>query len=233
MKTIFPRGLSLPLALLLAFLFTNCKTAYQVPDFDQVTQDHRTVAILPFEMVFLGKTPKDLSEEDIREIEEAESQMFQSSFHSEVLRSAARMNRTYRVSLQPYATTTALLKKNGISIRESWTMEPEELAKLLEVDAVVSARVEKTRYMSDLTSYAIDAGAQVLREVTIGFPGPWVPNQLSKSKDIVASYTLIDTDGSQVLWSVSCDVDANWQSRSNDIIDRLNRLSARRFPYRQ
>lgn len=233
MKTIFPGGKLLSLAVLVAFLFISCKTAYQIPDFDQVTQNHRIVAVLPFEMVFLGKVPKDLSEEDILEIEEVESQMFQSSFHNEVLRSGTRLQKNFRVGLQPYATTTALLKKNGISIRDSWEMEPEALAKLLEVDAVVSARVEKTRYMSDLASYAIDAGAVVLREVTGGIPGPWIPNRLGKSKDIVAAYSLIDTDGSQVLWSVSCNVDADWRSRSNDIIDRLNRLSARKFPYRQ
>lgn len=221
----------LVIGLLLLALLPSCKNAYTITNFDEVTQDHRSVAVLPFEMVFMGITPKNLTEEDIQQIEEAESQAFQISFHNEILRSTRNGRGPIRIDLQPYSTTLAKLDKNNISIRESWQTDPTELAKLLGVDAVVKGRIEKTQYLPDLASFGIDIGLQVLR--TIQVPGGiFIPNRVTNSKEVYGVYNLIDQSGERVLWSVSCDIDADWSQQSNEIIDRVNRRSARRFPYR-
>ncbi|MEO0776265.1 MAG: hypothetical protein AAF146_06865 [Bacteroidota bacterium] len=207
---------------------SSCKNAYTAVGFEERTQDHRTVAVLPFEMVFLGQMPAQLSPEDILALEEAESKAFQVSFHNEIMRSAAG-RRKIRVDLQPYTRTWALLAENDLSIRDSWRMKPEALAQLLGVDAVVRARIEKTQYFSDLTSFGIEAGLRVIDLFAGVRP---IPSSFANSKEIYASYNLVSNNGREVLWSIACDIDGDWRTRSNEVIDQVNRRSARRFPYR-
>ncbi len=108
-------------------------------------------------------------------------------------------------------------------------MKPEELAQLLGVDAVVRGRIEKTQYFSDLASFGIEAGLRVI-DIFTGY-NP-VPYALTNSKEIYASYNLVSNTGQEVLWSVACDIDGNWRTQSNEVIDNVNRRSARKFPYR-
>lgn len=147
------RKLNSLLLIALVTLLAACGAQkYTINEFDAITANHQTVAVLPVEMVFTGKQPKKLTPEDIAQIEEAESKAFQISLLNSILGKADKM----RVSFQDYTRTNQRLEDAGISIRESWTVDPEELAQILEVDAVVRMRVEKQRYMSDLASFGID-----------------------------------------------------------------------------
>src|SRR5829696_329453 len=148
MRKILP---TLP-ALLFAFLITSCGSSkyYTTSLFEQQTANHKVVAVLPAEMVFTGKLPKDLSPEDISSIEETESRSFQHALYNSILRFANNRNYYTRVNLQDLSTTQKLLEEAGISIRDTWKQDDKTLAKILGVDAVVRMRIEKKRYMSDL-----------------------------------------------------------------------------------
>src|SRR5215207_2442690 len=184
MRKILP---ALP-ALLFTFLFVSCGSSkyYTNNLFEQQTAHHKVVAVLPAEMIFTGKLPKDLSAEDISTIEETESRSFQQSLYNSILRYANNRNYYTRINLQDLSTTQKLLEDAGISIRDSWKQDDRILAKILGVDAVVRMRIEKKRYMSDLASMSIDMGRQVLSRTisAIKFPIPSVSN---KTNDIIAS----------------------------------------------
>jgi hypothetical protein len=167
---------------LLATLLLGACTAvhYESPRLAERPADRDTVAVLPFEMVFTGKAPKDLSAAQILAIEEAESHAFQHSFYNRLLdRSSATRKNPILVRIQPIDATNSILDEEGISIRESWEMPAEELAEILGVDAVIRTTVQKTRYLSDIASYGIDVGLAVLHEATEGEtdwlipPGGW------------------------------------------------------------
>ncbi len=215
---------------LLTFL-SGCKSYFLVADFDTRTANHKTVAILPFEMIFTGVKPEKLTDEDLRIIEDAESKAFMISFYNEVLRSTRSGKKPIRVDVQHFDKTLSILKTNNIDIRSSWSEDPSKLAKMLGVDAVVKARVEKHRLMSDLASYGIDLGIHIigiLSDHSIWF---WLPPDLTKSKEIKSSFSLLDKEGA-TLWSISYDEDADWRRPANEIIDHINRKSAKHFPYR-
>lgn len=215
----------------LLLLLASCKSYYVTNDFDTRTANHKTVAILPFEMIFTGTKPEKLTDEDLRIIGEAESKAFMISFYNEVLRSTHGGRNLIRVDVQHFDKTLSILQANNIDMRASWKEDPGELAKLLGVDAVVKARIEKHRLMSDLASYGIDLGMHILGVLSDYSLWFLLPPDLAKSKEIKSTYSLLDEKGT-ALWSIAYDMDADWSSPANEIIDEINRKSAKHFPYR-
>ena len=221
----------LTIAGILLIIIAGCKSYFVVSDFEARTANHRTVAILPFEMIFTGIKPEKLTDEDIKIIEEAESKAFMISLNNEILQSTKGGRKPLRIDIQHFDKTLSILNSNNIDIRASWKDDPAKLARILEVDAVLKARIEKRRLMSDLESYGIDLGLRIiniLSDYNIWF---WLPANMTKSKEIKSSYSLIDRDGI-VLWSIAHNIDADWRQPTNNIIDNINRKSARHFPYR-
>src|SRR5690606_126662 len=118
------------------------RKVYQSAQFEQQTMDHKKLAILPAEMIYTGKMPKDLLQEDLEAIEESESVAFQHSLYNSILRHANTRKYFTTINFQNTGSTLQLLEKNNISIRESWKMNSDELAALLGVDAVVKMRIQ-------------------------------------------------------------------------------------------
>jgi len=213
---------------------TACgKPYYLSSSFSDKTKDHEIVAVLPVEMIFLGKMPEGLEEDDILAIEEAESQAFQISLSNEILRSVKGGKRPLSIDFQPYSTTNQILEENQLSVREAWHQSPEYLADLLQVDAVLKTRIEKYRYMSDLASYGVYVATDVIEIITQGTLRPYIPPDLAKTNDILATCSLNDGEDGIVLWSMSKEQAADWSRPPHEVIDGINRRLARHFPYRE
>ena len=217
----------------IGFLCTSCNRNYYISDnFDGITTDHRQVAVLPFDMVYTGTIPKNLTLEDMEKIREVESTAFQISLHGQILASTRRGKKPLRITLQPYQKTNAILREKGIDLINVKEQDPVELAQQLGVDAVVVSTVKKNRIMSDLASFGIDAGLEVLRVLTGSYPNPH-PGRFATAKEIDASFTLVDKENSTTLWSTMYMINADWQRAAEDIIAQINRRAARCFPYRK
>ncbi len=214
-------------------LIVACKPPHYISsNFEAITVNHKIIAVLPFEMIYLGKQPENMTEEDWRELERIESEAFQISFLNEILRSTKSGKKPIRVDVQDHRITLDLLQENGIDIKESWYERPERLAELLGVDAVVCGKIEKYRFMSDLASFGIDVANEVIN--TIAYLNSWnvVPQGNTTAKQVQASYSLIDKDTGQVLWSIAFTAYADWSREANAIIDDISRQGAKTFPYR-
>ena len=119
------------------FLFACSNKYYTAGNFSEKTEDHKVVAILPAEIVFSGKQPKNLSPENIAKAEETESVNFQYALMNSILRHANTRKYVTTVNFQDVNTTHKILEQNSISVRDSWKRDDNELAKLLGVDAVI------------------------------------------------------------------------------------------------
>lgn len=221
-----------PVILVFLFLIVSCTPYYIASNFNSRTAQHTKVAVLPFEILFIGRMPAELTEEDILEIEEAEAVVFQVSFYNEILRSTKNGRRPIGIDLQHYDETLDLLNKNNIGIRESWRTDPKELAAILGVDAVVKARIEKTRFMSDLASFGIEHGIRMFNDLTDYRLWPLALFINTTSKRVKSSYYLLDKEDATAIWSIAYDIDADWRSPTEDIINHIIRRSAKKFPYR-
>ena len=204
--------------------------SYQASYFDQQTSHHRIVAILPAEMIFTGKLPKELSSEDILAIEENESRWFQQYLYNGILKHANTNKYFTRINLQDINSTLKILEDNKISIRQSWKTDDRELARLLGVDAIVRMRIQKTRYMSDLASQGIHTGRQIINMTGLGNKIP-IPYVINKTNDIYASCNLVSDN--QTLWNDSYKEPTNWNNTSDEVIESITDSFGRHFPYKQ
>jgi len=198
-------------------LLSSCKHRkyYSIDNFDDVTKSHKTIAILPPEMV--------------EQIQEIESKAFQVSLHNQLLKSTRRGKDQLRISLQHYKTTMSKLEENNISIADSWNESPQVIAEILGVDAVVISRVEKEKYFSDLLSAGIDIGGSI---IDILAPGSGRPFVSSRNKSVKSDVSIIDSIEGKTLWSINYTCEANWNQQSDQVVDFINRRSAKFFPYR-
>jgi hypothetical protein len=215
----------------LSVIILSCSHKYYTPSFfDQQTVNHRTVAVLPAEMIFTGKQPENLTIDDITKIEEFESKNFQQALYNSILRYANSRKYYTRVNLQDLVMTEKLLKEHNLSARDAWRKDDKELASMLGVDAVVRMRIQKQRYMSDIASYGISAGRQIIYNTGIGskIPLPYVPN---KTNDIYASCNVVSNN--QTVWNDSYKGASDWNTPSNEVIENITDNFGRHFPYKR
>jgi hypothetical protein len=212
-------------------LFPSCAHRYYTASsFEQLSAHHRSIAVLPAEMVFTGNQPKQLKAEDIARIEETESRAFQTALFNGILRHANSRKYVTTVQVQDISTTQRLLEEQGISVRDSWKADDRKLAALLGVDAVVRMRIQKKRYMSDLASLGIGMGQQVLSQIVM--PGSFpVPNVSNKTNDIYASCNVVSN--SQTLWNDHYERGSSYNSPSESVIEDITDNFGRHFPYRR
>jgi hypothetical protein len=222
----------IPLFVFIAIIFSSScsRKNYNNSFFDQQTANHKVIAVLPSEIVFTGKQPKDLTEEQIAKMEEDESKAFQQSLYSNILR-YANTNRTYMfVGVQDITKTMNVLDENQITIRDSWKTDDKKLAALLGVDAIVRMQITQKRYMSDYASYGVTIGRNVINQTGIGSRLP-IPSSLGKTEDISAYCSVVSN--SITLWNNSYKSSADWDNPSNVIIENITDAFGRNFPYKK
>ena len=212
------------------FLFACSNKYYTAGNFSEKTEDHKVVAILPAEVSFTGKQPKNLSPEDIAKAEETESINFQYALMNGILRHANTKKYVTTVNFQDVNTTQKILDQNNISIRDSWKKDDNELAKLLGVDAVIRMNIRKQRYMSDEASYGVGVAKSVIYRTGIGSKVP-VPNSVGKTFDIYATCNLLSDN--QTLWNDNYKRSTDYETQPNVIVEWITDWFGENFPYKK
>ncbi len=215
------------LLLLAALVAASCNRFYKNPYFEAKTTGHQTVAVLPYQIVITGRMPKDLTPEVKRKIEEAESVAFQRSYYSQIHLVGARGKRDLTVTVQPVEKTNQILAENGISIVDSWEKDPQALAQMLGVDAVIRSKAIKQRYLSDLESIGVQVGTSILN-IALGTPF-WFGG--GRTADVEVMSNIIAASDGDNLFSGRDEVSVDWSRPANEAVEQINRRIARRFPY--
>jgi hypothetical protein len=212
------------------FLFSCSNKYYTAGNFADKTEDHKVVAILPAEVTFSGKQPKNMSPEAIAEAEERESIDFQYALMNSILRHANTKRYITTVNFQDINTTQKILEQNSVTIRDSWKKNDEELAKLLGVDAVIRMNIRKQRYMSDEASYGVGVAKQVILSTKIGSKMP-SPGSVGKTYDIYATCNLVSDN--QTLWNDHYKRSTDYEVQPNVIVEWITNDFGENFPYKK
>lgn len=232
MKTILLKKQVYLIPVFLLLITTSCHRSYYTADtyFWQRAAHHKIVAVMPAEMVYTGTQPKNVTPEQIKSIEEQESLAFQQSLYNGIMTNAYNSRYYMTISIQDVTTTQKILKDNNISIRESWIQNDKDLARILGVDAIVRLRVQKKRYMSDLASYGVGVGREILYDIGSSnkFYVPYIPN---KTSDIYASCNIVSNN--ETLWNDYYRGSSNWNRPSEQIIQDITLAFGRHFPYKR
>ncbi|HET9746700.1 MAG TPA: hypothetical protein VFP97_13380 [Chitinophagaceae bacterium] len=212
------------------FLFSCSNRYYTAGNFSEKTEDHKVVAILPAEVTFTGKQPKNMSPEAIAGAEERESIDFQYALMNSILRHANTRKYITTVNFQDINTTQKMLEQNNISVRDSWKKDDNELAKLLGVDAVIRMNIRKQRYMSDEASYGVGVAKQVIYSTKVGSKVP-VPGSVGKTFDIYATCNLLSDN--QTLWNDNYKRSTDYEVQPNVIVEWITNDFGENFPYKK
>jgi len=212
------------------FLFSCSNRYYTASNFEEKTENHKVVAILPAEITFSGKQPKNSTPEAIAQAEERESIDFQYALMNSILRHANTNKYVTTVNFQDINTTLKILEENKISIRDSWKKDDTELAKLLGVNSVIRMNIRKQRYMSDEASYGVGVAKQVIYSTKIGSKVP-VPSSVGKTYDIYATCNLLSDH--QTLWNDNYKRSTDYEVQPNVIVEWITNDFGENFPYKE
>ncbi|MFK7775934.1 MAG: hypothetical protein AB8F94_27670 [Saprospiraceae bacterium] len=207
---------------------SGCSTTKNNSYFENDKSNIEKIAVLPFEIIFTGKIPKAVDEQMLEQIELEESVTFQNSF-SKIL---IDQNDENSFSIQPVQKTLDILNNKNIQVRESWKMHPQQLAKILGVDAVVKSRIKRKIEIPNKKTQRHNTVIQILNITGIfsGVPAPLPQTQNPNFQNIKADYVLVESKEGDIIWKKS----TSWSGDKNIALpqkaDLINQNSYFIFP---
>jgi len=207
------------LAILLAV--TTLSTAqtreiYTNANFKTLAKDHKVLAVLPFKTT-LQLRPKEVEKNGgpagVAALEKREGLDVQNAVHSYFLK--RKESRDLIVDVQDVNRTNALLERNAVTYETLASFTPEELAKILGVDGIISGTFESTQPMSN--------GAAIAMSLAVGFAGPTNTGKTTIS--------INDGKTGELLWKYDKTLSRGFGSNTSTIITTIMRKASRQLPY--
>jgi hypothetical protein len=221
----------LSLLFICSFALFSCginRAVYKSPDFETKASVHQTIAILPIKITQTGHVAKNETSTDIKDANEKWGYVFQESLHSYVLKQTAKNKKGPIVNFQAPQKTNALLKENNLRIEDMYDRTPEELAKLLQVDAVLMTTLEKDKNFSDGVAYGLAAGRTIINVLSKNpNPIPW-----ANSSDINMNSSLYDSKDSKLIWKTYRNGGTDLPNNVDDLVKYYSNWIAKKLPYK-
>ena len=189
----------------------TAKQIFSVQNLPAVLSVHKNVAIVPFRVTIgYKKLPKGFDLEGNRLEEQKSGFNLQQGMYTYLLRRST----DYFVSFQDVERTNALLRKAGVIDKIDETL-PDELCKILGVDAVIKCSYAYEKTGSEAGSIAV--------AVLFGVAGKTGSGNLTMQINN-------GTDGA-LLWRFYKEMNETAFSSGNEIMERMMRKVSRNFPY--
>jgi len=198
-------------AIIFATLITAQKQIYEADNLKELIIKHKKVAILPFNIAITHRKQNEaLNAEFNRQQEETMSNSIQTSMYTFLL----RRRKDYTVEFQDVEKTNILLKRAGVFDQIN-DLTKDELAKILDVDAVISGKFENEQTRTDK-----QARNNVMWLGTGGKTGS-------------GTLTMILNDGisGDMIWRFYKTMDDNYRKSTDDLVESMMRKVSRNFPY--
>ncbi len=192
---------------------------YEAPELEKIVQTHKSIAILPMQvtMTDVKANSRNRTPQEELDAKAADYQKnFQNAMYAWFLKRKQK-GRMMDVAIQDVDRTNTLLKKNGIESSEDLeSYTKDELATILEVDAVFGGSVATSSSFSKggATALAVLTGVSV------------------KTGDADVFIKLFDAEEGEMIWSFSRTVASNYTNTPDDVVDYLMKRVSKRFPYR-
>ena len=188
---------------------------YENPKFEEITANHKTIGILPFKtsITLRPKDMKSMSNEQIIKMEEDEGMSIQSAMYSWFLKREKR--ESLKVNVLDPITANAKLKRMGVTQSNISDYTPDELANILEVDAIIMGTFETNKPMSE--------GASVALGLLLGVYGP--------TNKAVINLSIYNAKDGLLLANYNKGIAGSMGSSTEDLINILMRKASRRISY--
>jgi hypothetical protein len=192
-----------------ALFISSCAHVYTSPEAEKLIKKHKIIAIAPPKVTIAAR--KKVDAQAIAEQQKLESANFQKEIYSWMLRRKSQ-DKMF-IEVLDVETTIAKLKKAGYY--DDAIMTPNEMAELLEVDAVMTSNFSLTKPMSE--------GGAIALGVLFGVWGA--------TNETQASIELHDRATKKLFWNYNHVVSGSIGSTPNTVVNALMRNASRKMPY--
>ncbi|WP_373517611.1 hypothetical protein [Pricia sp.] len=199
------------LCLLAAVHATSQKNIYESRKFDDLTEAHTVLAIIPF-LTHLD-LKNEISKEELRAREEKEGYAVQNAL--ETYFSRRKKRKKFSVDFQNIKNTNALLAQNDIDYDNIDVHTVKELSAILGVDGIISGNIDLNVLLSDGVDTKFNFLDYFLGDADYGSIG----------------VKISDGKSGKLLWKYEKEINKKSGKNTDDLIDRMMKLAARKFPY--
>lgn len=199
------------LLILLSFQSFSQKNIYENGRFDELSEDHKILAIVPF--IAKLELEQSLSKEEQTKLAEREGYAVQDAL--ETYFSRRKKRKKFNVEFQNIKNTNALLAQNNITYENIDIYTVKQLADILNVDGIISGNLDLNILLSkgvptdfkflDYFSGDADYG-RIGVKISDGFSG-------------------------KLLWKYEKEITKKTGKNTAELIDRMMRLASKKFPY--
>lgn len=199
------------LLLLVGNTLSAQKNIYESAKFDELASEHHTLAILPF-LTNLD-LDEELSKAELKDLEEREGYAVQEAL--ETYFSKRRKKKKFLVDFQNAKDTKALLGQNNVSYENIDVYTVKQLSEILGVDGIISGNIDLTILLSK------------------GIPTEFsLIDYFSGDSDYGRiGIKISDGDTGKLLWKYEKKINKKSGKNTTDLIDKMMKQAARKFPY--
>lgn len=202
--------------LLAIFLIGNLilhaqKNIYESDTFDELSQKHKVLAILPFNTHLDLK--ENWSKDELKAMEKKEGLAVQNALESYF--SLRKKKKKFSVDFQNTKNTNAILAQNNITFENIDIYTTKQLSELLSVDGIISGNLDLNVLLSDGIATEFSIIDYFLGEANYGRIG----------------IKISDGDKGKLLWKYEKEINKKSGKNTTDMIDQMMKLASRKFPY--
>lgn len=199
------------LAFLMATVVSAQKNIYENRKFDELSENHELLAIIPF--IAQLDLKQNVNRNELKELAQKEGYAVQNAL--ETYFSKRKKRKKFNVEFQNIEDTNAILAQNGITYGNLDIHTISELCEILKVDGIISGNLN----LNILLSKGVPTDFNLLDY----FSGN-------------ANYGRIgvkvsDGDSGKLLWKYEKAITKKTGKNTTELIDRMMKLASRKFPY--
>ena len=187
------------------------KNIYESDAFDELSQKHEVLAILPF--ITHLDLKENLTKDELNAMEKKEGLAVQNALESYF--SQRKKKKKFSVDFQNTKNTNAILAQNNITFENMDIYTTKQLSELLQVDGIISGNLDLNVLLSDGVATNFSIIDYFLGEANYGRIG----------------IKISDGDKGKLLWKYEKEINKKSGKNTNDMIDRMMKLASRKFPY--
>ncbi|NJB37605.1 MULTISPECIES: hypothetical protein [Flavobacteriaceae] len=204
------RYLLLVSLLFLGFTVDAQKNIYESASFDDLTDDHQILAILPFiTQLELEQSPG----EELKSLTEREAYAVQNAL--ETYFSIRKKKKKFNVDFQETKETNRILKEKGIDYTNLDVYSTKELSKILGVDGIISGSLDLNVLLSKGVSTEFSFFDYFRGDANYGRIG----------------IKIADGDTGKLLWKYEKAITKKTGKNTTELIDKMMKAASRKFPY--
>ncbi len=197
--------------MLTSFTLWGQKDIYESTRFDELSVDHKTLAIIPF---FTNlDLDENLSKGELVRLEELEGKAVQNALETYFGRGKKR--KKFSVDFQNIENTNALLAQNKIDYSNIDTFTIKELSNILGVDGIISGNLDLNILLSRGVPAEMSFIDFFLGDANYGRIG----------------IKISDGKTGKLLWKYENEITKKSGRNTTDLIDKMMKKMTRRFPY--